>query len=117
MSADMTPADQKKAFLEQLKKTPFVKIACERAGISRTSVYRWQEDDEEFEKAVDMATLEGKLNTNDASEMQLLGLIYQKNPNAIKYWLEHHHPNYMKKGQGDDRDIGPSVIILHDHED
>ncbi len=110
-------ASQKQAFLEQLKKTPFVKAACERSGVSRTSVYRWQEEDEEFAKAVELATFEGKLNTNDATEMQLLSLIYQKNPGSIKYWLEHNHPGYMKKDQGEDKDPGPSVIILHDHED
>lgn len=109
---------QKEGFLEQLKKTPFIKVACERSGVSRTSIYRWQEEDEEFEKAVEMAMIEGKLNTNDATEMQLLALIYSKNPGSIKYWLEHHHPDYMKKGQGEDeKNAAPSVIILHDHED
>jgi hypothetical protein len=50
--------------------------------------------------------------------MQLLALIYSKNPGSIKYWLEHHHPDYMKKGQGEDeKNAAPSVIILHDSQD
>lgn len=109
---------QKIAVLEQLKKTPIIKVACERAGVSRTSFYRWQEEDQEFSKAVDLSVVEGKLTLNDMSEFQLLSLVHEKHPSAIRYWLENHHPDYMKKGRAEERsDPGPSVIMLHDHED
>ncbi len=108
---------QKEIVVEQLKKTPIVKLVCEKAGIGRTTFYRWQDEDDEFRKAVDMATLEGKLTINDMSEYQLLSLIQSKHPSAIKYWLEHHHPDYLKKGRIEKEDPGPSVIILGDEED
>jgi len=103
---------QKQDLLEYLKKTPIIKAVCEKAGIGRTSFYRWQEEDDEFRKAVEMATMEGKLFVNDMGEYQLLALIHEKNPSAIKYWLEHHHPDYMKKGQAEKQNPGPDSIVL-----
>jgi len=110
---------QKGDLVEQLKKAPIIKVACERVGISRATFYRWQEEDDEFRKAVDIATIEGKLLINDMSEFQLLALIQEKNPSAIKYWLENHHPDYMKKSKLEEREnlSTPSVIILDENED
>ncbi len=112
-----TQAEQKAAFLEHLRNMPIIKVACKNSGVSRTSIYRWQEEDEEFSKAVDKAMVEGRLNTNDLTEIQLLSQIHDRNPSLIKYYLEHNHPGYMKKGQDDEKDMSPTVIILHDHED
>lgn len=109
---------QKTLVLEQLKKTPIIKVACERSGIPRATLYRWQQEDEEFRKSIDMAIIEGRLMINDMSEYQLLALIQDRNPSIIRYWLEKHHPDYMKKGQEEElMDDNPSVIILHDDED
>lgn len=110
---------QKAAILELLKKTPIVRLVCERAGISRATFYRWQEEDEAFEQEVSKAMLEGRLNISDMSEYQLISLAQEKNPSAIKYWLEHNNPNYMKKNKLDQSDQapGPSVIFLEKDED
>jgi hypothetical protein len=109
---------QKTLVLDQLKKTPIIKVACERSGVPRATLYRWQQEDEEFRKAVDIAIIEGRLMINDMSEYQLLSLIQDRNPTIIRYWLEKHHPDYMKKGQAEElEDDSPSVIILHDDED
>lgn len=115
---NMQQAEQKASMLEQLKKMPIVKVACERTGVPRTTFYRWQEEDEEFGKAVDLALVEGKLTINDMSEYQLLSLIQEKKPGMIKLWLENHHPDYMKKSkEEDDKNKGPSIIVLREHED
>ncbi|HUT96345.1 MAG TPA: hypothetical protein VMW82_02135 [Candidatus Paceibacterota bacterium] len=110
---------QKGILLEQLKKAPIIKVACERVSVSRATFYRWQEEDDEFRKAIDIATIEGKLLINDMSEFQLLSLIQEKSPSAIRYWLENHHPDYMKKGKLEEREnlSTPSVIILEKYED
>lgn len=84
-------------FIEQLRKTPIVQIACEKAGISRNSVYRWRAEDKEFQKAWDEALSEGELLVNDMGESQLISLIKEKNWFAISFWLRHHHPKYAQK--------------------
>ncbi len=87
----------KNAFLEQLKKIPIVTVACEKVGISRNSVYRWRNDDEEFLKEMDIALVEGEALVNDMSESQVLSLIQEKNWSAISFWLRHRNPKFRDR--------------------
>ncbi len=87
----------KQLFLEQLKKTPIVQIACEKLGVSRASFYRWRSEDAAFAKQADEATLEGHLLVNDLAESQLIGAVKDRNLQAIMYWLKHHHKDYRNR--------------------
>lgn len=89
--------DQKALLLEQLKKTPIVQIACEKAGISRMTYYRWRKSDTAFAKASDEALNEGSLLVNDMAESQLMSAIRDKNMTAIIFWLKHHHSTYAER--------------------
>lgn len=93
----MKTEKEKQLLLEQLKKTPIVQIACEKAGISRATYYRWRKEDGEFKKATDEAIFEGEMLITDMSESQLISLIKDKNFAAIQLWLRHHHPKYTNK--------------------
>lgn len=94
----MKKSDQTKGlFLEQLKKTPIIQIACEKLGISRASFYRWKAEDPEFAKGTDEATLEGYLLVNDLAESQLITAVKDRNLSAVTYWLRHHHPVYANR--------------------
>jgi len=84
-------------FLDHLRKIPIVQVACEKSGVSRSSVYRWREDDEDFAKAMDTAIAEGEEYVSDLSESQLLTLIKEKNWSAISFWLRHRSPKYKDK--------------------
>ncbi len=88
---------QKVAFLEQLKKTPIVQIACEKTSLSRATYYRFRKEDEEFKKLADEALLEGSLLVNDLAESQLITAIKDRNLTAIQLWLKTHHPQYANK--------------------
>lgn len=87
----------KEQLLEILKKTPIVQIACEKAGISRATYYRWRKEDPEFVKVSDQALLDGSLLINDMAESQMMSAIKDKNMTAIIFWLKHHHPAYATK--------------------
>jgi hypothetical protein len=89
--------ETKQIFLEQLKKTPIVQIACEKLGVSRSSFYRWRAEDAAFAKQADEATLEGHLLVNDLAESQLIGAVRDRNLQAIMYWLKHHHKDYRNR--------------------
>ena len=65
----------KDAFLEQLRKVPIIQVACEKVGVSRNSVYRWKNEDPEFEKAMNTAIEDGEALVNDMTENQLMVLI------------------------------------------
>lgn len=89
----------KNQILEQLKRTPIVEAACQKAGISRQTFYRWKFEDPEFAKELEKAIDDGRMLVNDLSESQVLSLIRDKNWPAISFWLKHHHPSYKTKIQ------------------
>lgn len=88
----------KELTLAQLRrKMPILQIACERAGIARSSYYRWRDEDDEFRKAADEATADGEALITDMTESQLISLIKDKHFPAVQLWLRQHHPKYTNK--------------------
>lgn len=83
--------------LDQLKKMPIVQVCCEKCNISRSTYYRWREEDSEFAKKADKALLDGAALVNDIAESQLLSAIKDGNTSSIFYWLNHRHPAYSNK--------------------
>ena len=72
-------------------------MACEKTNISRNSIYRWKNEDKEFQKEMEAALAEGEGLVNDMSENQLLLLIREKNWQAISFWLRHRNPKFKDK--------------------
>lgn len=87
----------KNTFLEELKRIPIIQVACEKVGISRTSVYRWREKDKKFAEEMDVALEEGEALINDLTEAQLLNMIKEKEWCAISFWLRHRNPKFKEK--------------------
>lgn len=85
------------SIIEQLKTTPIVQVACQKAGISRATYYRWRKENAGFKKKIDSALREGVGFISDLAESQLISLIKDKHPTAIFYWLNHRHPDYSDK--------------------
>lgn len=88
---------KKELLLEQLRKIPIIQIACERAGVSRATFYRWRSEDAEFNKSADQAIIDGEALITDMTESQLVSLIKDRNFHAIQLWLRHHHPKYNNR--------------------
>jgi len=84
----------KKAFIEQLKRTPTVELACEKAGVARTNIYRWVKNSKKFAKEIDLALTEGRIFISDIAESQIFSLIKDKKFDAIRFWLTHNEPRY-----------------------
>jgi len=87
----------KKILLDQLAKTPIIQMACEKSGTSRTTYYRWKNEDAEFAKNAEIAVKEGQMLMSDMAESQLLAAIRDRNLTAIIFWLKNHHPAYTTK--------------------
>jgi predicted DNA binding protein len=88
---------EKDGLIEQLKKTPIIQYACEKASISRATYYRWHKDDKKFAEAADTALIEGSNLINDMAESQLIAAIKNQNMSGIIFWLKHHHPSYKTR--------------------
>jgi len=83
-------------FLEQLKNIPNISLACEKVGLSRNTVYRWCNEDEEFKKRIDDAMNDGVESINDLAESKLISSINNGNLRAIEYWLTNNKKTYIK---------------------
>lgn len=89
----------KNKLLDQLRRVPIVEAACQKAGISRQTFYRWKFEDQGFAKEVEKAIDDGRMLVSDLSESQVLSMIRDKNWQAISFWLKHHHPSYKTRIQ------------------
>lgn len=96
-------------FLNELRKIPIIQVACEKVGLSRTSIYRWKDEDAEFKKEIEQAMKDGEAFVNDMSESQLLTLIKEKDWSAISFWLRHHHSAYKNKLEISTREIDETL--------
>lgn len=85
---------EKKALIEQLRKSPIVQVACQKVGVSRATYYRWRKDNKKFAEASDRAIAEGIELVNDLAESQLLSAIHQGHMTGLIFWLKHHHKAY-----------------------
>ena len=65
----------KETLLEVLKEMPIIQVACKKAGVSRATYYRWQQEDKEFKRKSRDALDHGIEFINDMSESQLITLI------------------------------------------
>ena len=93
----MKSTENKKLFLENLKKIPIIQVACEKSGISRATIYRWRDKDKKFRKNLNAALTESEALVNDMSESQLISLIREKNFPAIRFWLNHRHEKFKER--------------------
>lgn len=85
---------QKKALVDQLRRTPIVQVSCERTGIGRATYYQWRKSDRVFARAADKAIQAGEFFINDLAESKLITMIQNGNLTAIIFWLKHNHPKY-----------------------
>lgn len=88
---------RKHKFLEEIKKTPIIEVACKNTGISRQTFYRWFKTLPGFEKEYLEAKNYGDSYINDVCESKQLQAIQNGKPWAIRRWQDHHDPTYMKK--------------------
>lgn len=96
---------EKKLILDLLLKYPIVQLACEKAGISRATFYRWKNEDEEFNIESEKAIFEWKQLINDMAEINVITWIKNWDKTLTMYWLNNNNPNYSN------RPINQNIVI------
>jgi hypothetical protein len=104
----------KDVFLAQLRKVPIVEVACQHAGVARSTVYKWRAEDEEFRADMEAALGEGEAMLNDLSENQLYSLILERKFPAIAFWLRHRNPKFKDKLEVTTRQVEDDVDANED---
>lgn len=96
---------EKKLILDLLLKYPIVQLACEKAGISRATFYRWKNEDEEFNIESEKAIFDWKQLINDMAEINVITWIKNGDKTLTMYWLNNNNPNYSN------RPINQNIVI------
>ncbi len=83
-------------FFEQIETVPNITLACEKAGLSRNTIYRWCKEDPDFKDRLTEAMSSGIESINDLAESKLITKIKYGNMRAITYWLDNNKKNYIR---------------------
>lgn len=77
-----------------LRENPNLQRACKKAGIARSTLYRWMEDDTSFRDDVRDAQEIGQDTMNDYVEAKLMENIQNNMQRSIEFYLRHNNPKY-----------------------
>lgn len=83
--------------IETLREVPFVNHAVKKSGVSRMTFYRWMKRDRIFHYNITAALQEGHKSMIEVAESGLLKKVKEGHFNAIKFYLENNHGNYMNR--------------------
>lgn len=90
-------AQQKTDVLVALEKIPVVQIACQRAGVSKATYYRWRQNDLEFMELADIARQEGMTTICELAKSKLIEQINDGNLTAAIFWLKSRDPEFTER--------------------
>jgi len=88
--------EDKQKLLEYLTEFPLVSVAAKKAGIDKSTVYRWRDKNKAFAKKMDQALSKGRDAVNDLAESKLINNIRQGDFKSTKYWLDNNCKRYIK---------------------
>lgn len=80
--------------LTELERTGIPLTACSKVGVSRSTYYRWRQENTTFKLMTDEAIRIGRENITDLAESKLVKNISDGNQRAIEFQLRHNDPRY-----------------------
>jgi hypothetical protein len=92
----MRTNDAKKQFLEYLSEVAFVEIAAKRAGIARSTIYRWRAKNLKFKREMDLLINRARDGISDRVEAVLVKKALSGEMQAVKVWLDGNRKRYSK---------------------
>lgn len=85
---------QREILISELRKNSIMTVACQKAGINRSTAYRWMKEDPTFLNLVEDVCSEGRGTINDMAESVIIKKVREENLHAAKYWLSHNNERY-----------------------
>lgn len=92
-----------KNILEDLTKNPVVSYICKQHGVSRSTIYRWLEDDDDFHDKYRQAIKFGKESILDVAKMKLFKLMNSPDErvtlDAVKFYINRYDSTGYRFGK------------------
>lgn len=93
----------KAQIIELIERIPIDSHVCKQAGISRSTLYRWLEQDPYFQREFTDSKQISMASVSDIAESNLIKMINDGNITAIIFWLKSHRAaytnNYIKRSE------------------
>jgi len=86
--------DIKAEILKFAEEMPIEFYICKKVGISRSTLYRWFEDDKSFKIKFKDARRMGISLVSDMAESNFIRKIKNGDQRASEFWVKHHEPDY-----------------------
>ena len=102
---------KKLKIIELLQKMPNKLMACQKVGISRQTIYRWELDDLDFAKEMNEALRFSRLDWVDRAEGKMFQKIEAGDSGMIRLYLKNNSDIYRTK-----RSVSQQIIIQPSHE-
>lgn len=106
----------KEELIEVLSKNPIIQPACDRCGISRSTLYRWKDKDKKFAVRVEKSISDGRTLVTELAESKLMNAIKNENLGAIIFWLRNNDVRYSDKLEVKGHVISASYTLTPDQE-
>ncbi len=87
----------KSQILELIERVPIDAHVCKQVGISRSTLYRWLEQDPFFQQDFTDNKKISVASVSDIAESKLIQMINDGNLTAIIFWLKYHRSAYIKE--------------------
>lgn len=95
----------RKELIQELEKNYLLQPACSKLGLTRSTVYRWMKEDQEFDQAVRLAQSMGRRYMSDYTESKLFKNIESQNQRSIEFWLKNNNEHYKSRDRAADKII------------
>ena len=86
---------QQKEIIEILQEHPQIRVAAVKVGVHFSTIYRWIQDEHDFQQKVADAIDTGEASRNDAVELKLMEGIHAGDMVSTRYYLDRRHPKYQ----------------------
>lgn len=83
-----------KQLVAELEKNYLLQRACSKLGLTRSTVYRWMQEDPAFAAELRAAQGIGRRFMSDYVESKLLKNVEDQNQRAIEFWLKSNNERY-----------------------
>lgn len=91
--------------VKELEKNYLLQRACNKSGLTRSTVYRWMRADESFANKIRVAQTIGRRYMSDFVESKLLKNIENGDQRAIEFWLKNNNEHYHSTEKATQRKI------------
>jgi|SRR3989338_3115189 len=92
----MRDHEDRQKFLDILEDMPLVSVAAKRAGIAKSTIYRWRQKSRAFARQMEATLKRGRDTVNDLAESQLINLVRKGDFKSVRYWLDNNKKEYAR---------------------